>query len=101
MIRNLRWTEDAERDLDEAVGWYEEREAGLGARLVRELRPLLERIQVSPELYPVVHHSARQVTMRKFPYSIIYQVSETEVLVVAVVHTARDDDRWHDRVDRR
>jgi hypothetical protein len=86
--------------LDEAAAWYDGKRAGLGANLSRVARVLPESA-VNPFLNSRRHHT-KHIRWRfpeRFPYRIIYRVDEAEkvVLIVAMLHTARQDHHWHER----
>jgi len=60
-------------------------------------RPEAAADQRNPLTYPVVFGSARRATLRRFPYSVIYEPSEDEILIVACIHGRRDPQRWQTR----
>ena len=52
----------------------------------------------APELSPVIYNGVRKRPMNRFPYSVVYRVMETKVVVVAIMHHARYPSRWQSRV---
>jgi len=59
---------------------------------------MLSYVIENPLLFPIIHKEMRKATLRSFPYSIIYEVHNPDViLVVAVMHQKRNPDRWIDR----
>jgi hypothetical protein len=48
-------------------------------------------------MYPVVHEDYRRSLIRRFPYAVFCEQSETTVTIYAVFHTSRDPDKWRDR----
>ncbi len=98
MIREVILKPEAELDVAEAYGWYEERDKGLGTEFNRALETCLYQIQRHPEMYPVVYKEVRQAVTRRFPYSIFYLIEEKTVYVVSVFHASRDPQAWKDRV---
>ena len=91
----VRWTEEAVRDLEEIVGHIASdspvNARGLLGRLRRraealDLTPL--RGRVVPELARFVIRSWRELLVK--PYRIIYRVAEKEVYVLAVVDGRRE-----------
>ena len=45
---------EARTEFDEAAGWYEQRQSGLGARFTRAVQRVLDRISGQPDFYPAV-----------------------------------------------
>lgn len=88
---------EAEEELTDAVDWYEARSQGLGADLLRCVDACVERIIRQPESYPVVHRGIRMAIVRRFPYLILYRVSEEVIHVLAVFHGKRDPKIWKSR----
>jgi plasmid stabilization system protein ParE len=88
---------EAQTDIREAARWYEDREAGLGLRFIREIRTSLEHISQSPLRFPIVEADVRRALLHKFPYSI-YFVNEPEAAaIIAVLHQHRRPATWKSR----
>jgi toxin ParE1/3/4 len=98
----LTWTvtasSAAESDLVEAIDWYEQQSAGLGAQLLEEVAALRERLATNPFQVPVLYRDARRASLRRFPYILIFRVRDEEVRLLAVFHTSRNPRRWRSRV---
>ena len=91
MTPNLHLSESAVRDIEEAAGWYEERESGVGERFLRSLHGRFEHILRDPALpRPFGRRPVRKSSLPGWPYSIYYRLLGEQVRVIAVVHTARD-----------
>jgi toxin ParE1/3/4 len=93
---------EVEADVAEAARWYESREDGLGARFVEEIIQVWDALAENP-LLNSRRHPRKNIRWRypeKFPYRVIYEVLETEHLVVvaAVLHAARADKHWQKRI---
>ena len=89
---------EAEADLADAYDWYEERVAGLGTEFLDRVEIVLGAIAEHPELYPTILRNVRRALTRRFPYQVLYIVSETSVSVLAVFHTGRDPKHWKERI---
>ena len=81
---------EAEADVLEAFQWYDEQIPGLGQEFLLELERALESIQNNPEANLRIHRDFRRVLTRRFPYSTFYTVQGQSVVVIAVLHAARD-----------
>ena len=86
----VRLRPEAQRDVQDAARWYEDREAGLGAAVVEEVGAAFRRIDTGPERYPVSYRGLRRALVRRFPYAIYYTDIGNEIVVIAVLHQRRD-----------
>jgi plasmid stabilization system protein ParE len=89
---------EAELDIAEAFVWYEGRRTGLGEEFLSSVEACLESIRRQPEMYPVAHEAYRRSLIRRFPYAVFYEPSESMVTIYAVFHTSRDPDKWRQRL---
>jgi len=77
-------------DLAEASAWYERQEAGVGLRLELEAKDLFRRLGDEALLYAVRFSDVRRVNLRKYPYGVFYFIAGEVVVVLGVLHGARD-----------
>jgi toxin ParE1/3/4 len=88
----------AEADLVEAWSWYEERQPGLGDRLVRAIRTALDMAARWPSSgTPVIEGPdgevvERRITTSGFPYLLRYRMIDETIVVMAVYHQRRHPD---------
>lgn len=54
----------------------------------------MERIRHQPRIYPEIYRGIRRSILRKFPYGILYRVSESDIQILSVFHLARDPEEW-------
>jgi plasmid stabilization system protein ParE len=90
---NVRFLDIAQRELDEAVEYYNAESPGLGEQFLLEVLRTLERIKQYPEAW----HPFTQNT-RRFPYGVVYQILASELLIVAIAHLHREPGYWQDRI---
>lgn len=88
----LRW--EAERDLDAAYTWYDQQRFGLGEEFLLAVDAAMARISRWPETPPVVHGEIRRALLRRFPYGVFYTVEEQRIVILAILHAARDPEAW-------
>lgn len=87
-----------EQDISEAYDWYEDRRTGLGEDFLLCVDACFESVRRSPEMYPVAHGEHRRCLVRRFPYAVFYEFAEETVTIHGVLHTARDPQKWRQRV---
>jgi plasmid stabilization system protein ParE len=88
---------EAEADLFEARGWYEEKQADLGSEFLTEIDDVFDRIGERPDLYAVEYKEVRRVALSRFPYVVYYRIVEETVEVIGVLHGSRDPKHWKSR----
>jgi len=93
---------EVEEDIAEASLWYESRQAGLGAEFVEEVIRVWDSLEENPFLNSR-RHPVKNIRWRypqRFPYRIIYEILEAEqtVIIAAVLHAARHDHHWQQRL---
>jgi toxin ParE1/3/4 len=89
--------DDAKNDIRHAVSELESARAELGKRFLRQVRELLERIELTPELYGFVWQDVRAARVKPFPYIVYYVAFVDRVDVLAVMHGMRDANVWRSR----
>ncbi len=95
----VRFLVAALEELNEAVRFYNEQRTGLGREFRNEVRAAVDRISKFPEAWQPFSARTRRCLTQRFPYGIIYQVRDDEILVVAVAHLHREPGYWRTRVE--
>jgi len=100
MIRQIVFRPAAVDDVVEAAAWYEAHAPGLGEELIDEILRATKRAQANPELFRIVRSDGqvRRVLTERFPYRIFLSVVSDTLYVHAVLHGARHDHRWRERL---
>jgi plasmid stabilization system protein ParE len=84
----VRFLAPAQRELDDAVVWYDKQAVGLGIEFLDELDRAVRRIAAFPCSYPEVEPGIRRCRLARFPY-LIYGVDGETVVLLAVAHLHR------------
>jgi len=88
---------EAIEELIEAVRHYEERSPGLGKELRAEVDATVDLLRHVPEAAAPIRGSLRRKPLKRFPYSLIYAVEDSEIRIYAVPHRRRRPEYWLDR----
>lgn len=94
----IRLLEIAGIELEEAIDYYNYELHGLGEVFLTEFLSAINRIVKQPMAWHPYSKRTRRCRLRKFPYGIIYQTRDTEILIVAVANLHRNPDRWSNRI---
>lgn len=82
--------------------WYEDRQQGLGDAFFAAVAESIQDIGANSMRYSLYEAAAlerplRRALVKRFPYVVIFEPREDEVIVVAVVHARRRPAFWSDR----
>jgi len=98
MTRPLRFDPAARRELDEAADFYDAEDPGLGLAFLDAAERAFEQIQAFPESPPISLAPVRTKVLSAFPFSVIYWVTDDEVIIVlALAHHRRRPEYWRGR----
>lgn len=82
------------RDLASAYRWYEERRRGLGEQFLSAVDVTFGQIEQFPELFAIRYGEVRMAPVPQFPYAAFYSVDPRHVIVLAVLHTSDEPNKW-------
>ena len=94
----VRYLSVAELELQEAIEFYESVDIGLGIRFYGEVRNAIDRIKQLPDAWAPLTGNTRRCRTKVFPYGVIYQIREDEILILAVAHLKRRPNYWKNRI---
>jgi len=99
-VKQYRFEAEAavEFDIESSYAWYESEERGLGLEFLEELRAAYLRILENPLGYQALRSGIRRALTRQFPYAVYFSIEGDTILIVAVLHTARDPAEWQRRL---
>jgi len=95
----IKFLVPARRELREAVRYYNAQRVSLGEEFRDEVWDTIRRIQNFPEAWHPLSDSIRRCQMNCFPYGLIYESSENEIVIIAVAHLHRAPEYWRSRPD--
>jgi len=100
VLRTLEYLAEAVAEAEAAARWYAERSPLAAQRFSEELDDAEASILEAPETWPAFDHGARRFLLKRFPFSVVYQVSDNRLLIVAVAHAHRRPFYWQARLHR-
>lgn len=94
--RRLVFRPGARAEIREARRWYEREVPGLGRRFLVDFDATVENVLPHPSIFPAVEggNGVRRVLLRRFPYSLVYDVTVDAIVILACVHHRRHPDAW-------
>jgi plasmid stabilization system protein ParE len=95
---NHRFLAAALAEFEDAIDYYERQQPGLGHRFSRNVRQAVDRIEREPYRWGSLSQETRYCRVHRFPYLVLYQIVDSEIVIVAVMHERRRPGYWQDRV---
>jgi len=98
-VKPFQLSDPVTAELTDAIHWYEQQRAGLGAELFDATVETIDLIRTHPEFGTLrdTRRPTRQLRINRFPYNVVYQTRDDDIYVVAVAHTSRRPDYWKHR----
>jgi toxin ParE1/3/4 len=85
-------------ELHDAAGFYSRMaNIELGLAFVAEFERTTSLVLDNPELGTIFRGTRRRFQLRRFPHSIIYQIANEDIRIVALAHHRRRPNYWTDR----
>jgi plasmid stabilization system protein ParE len=82
------------RDLAAGFDYYAAQGPGLGEKFLTAVTDVFEAIGRYPRMFAAVHGEVRRAILSDFPYAVFYRIEARRVVILAVLHTARDPRLW-------
>src|SRR5438874_267219 len=97
---NVRWLSPAETDFSDALEHYLvfEQSPMAAADFADEIDRAISAIELSPLTFPKFEGNVRIKLVRKFPYSVLYLVEESEIVIHSIIQQERMPGYWKDRL---
>ena len=68
----------------DAYQWYEQQSQGLGELFLKELDYCYRKIQAFPSANSIVKKDYRQMSLKRFPYVVVFKIKNADILIYAV-----------------
>lgn len=95
---SLRYLPVAAAEFREALTWYRARSIGAARHFNAEVRVAERLLAEHPRIGRKLETDARSLCINAFPFSLIYSIEPTELIVVAVAHHSRRPGYWQERL---
>ena len=97
-MKKIAFLSVAEDEMIHSALYYESQTNGLGADFLTSVDFAVQSIQDNPELWPVIRNHVRRRLLKRFPFGILYRISQDDITVIAVMNLHRDPDYWFSRI---
>ncbi|HEY4641609.1 MAG TPA: type II toxin-antitoxin system RelE/ParE family toxin [Thermoanaerobaculia bacterium] len=94
----VKFHPEARVELREAKRWYRDRSPMVAIAFAHTIEHAIHEIVAAPHRYPTGEHDTRHfVIPRRFPYTVVYRIRQTDIVIVAIAHQSREPEYWRDR----
>lgn len=89
---------EAEAELNLAVDYYNQCRVNLGRDFAKEVYTAIRNIVALPEAWTPLSKNTRRCLVNRFPFGVIYQAENNEILIIAIMQLNRKPGYWQDRI---
>lgn len=95
MTYDIIISSDALQDIQQAINYYDDQQAGLGKKFEMTLNTHFISLKKNP-FFQVHYDNIRCLPLRKYPYTIHFTLDEKvkTIIIRAVFHTSLDPEKW-------
>jgi toxin ParE1/3/4 len=88
---------EAATELTSSILYYEDKSEGLGAEFLDEVEEAIAQALSFPQSGSLLTEQDRRILLNRFPYEIVYDISETVITINAIKHTKQKPGYWKSR----
>ena len=89
----------ADKELEEAIDYYNDQLAGLGEQFYRSFLDTVGYIFQTPDTWRKIGANTRRINIKRFPYLILYVHDEQDILITCIAHQHRKPTYYMGRAD--
>lgn len=97
MAFEVKFHPKALAELDEAINWYEKISFELAKDLFIKYQNSLARLKNNPKHFQELRRGYRKVSLKRFPYKIVFKEEAQNILVVVAFAHQKQRDYWKRR----
>ena len=88
----------ARRDISDVCSWYQSRRVQTSHAFRADVAAAIELIALDPLKWACVEGNIHRYLLKRFPFTVFCDVTETRVRVLAVAHQRRREAFWKERI---
>lgn len=97
-MKSFRILSQASEELEASVAFYNSLRKGLGTAFLAEFENTKRRIEALPLAARSLCNNLRRRPIHRFPYFVMYRVSDDEITIIAIAHRRRRPGFWAGRM---
>ena len=88
---------EATEELDGAIAWYSERSVTAARDFLVAVDLIIRSIALDPERFALVDDQHRCCSVSRFPFQVVFRITDNVLTVVAIAHAKRRFRYWRYR----
>jgi plasmid stabilization system protein ParE len=93
-MRNLKFLALAQNELDDIYESLEHQKKNQGHRFIEEIEKMLKLVKAYPTVWSKTSSNTQKCFLNGFPYAIIYQYVDNNIIVVAIMNLHKKPIHW-------
>ena len=94
----IEWFPEAEAELQSAENYLRGQRPTAADDFIQRMREAIADLEESAHTYTSPDPEVRWYLLEQFPYAVIYQLFDDEVVIIAVMHLKRRPGHWKTRL---
>lgn len=88
----VEYAKPVESEVQEIIDWYKEKSLLAAINFLTQLNHAEKSIQKNPFAYRTVSdYGIRRIVLKKFPYKVYFNIDNSIIYILAVIHFARSN----------
>ncbi len=85
---------EAEKEITNAIEWYESKQIGLGLDFLNYLNGYFQTLQFGKARFEIKRKPVfRELALKRFPFIIIYEEYHSKIIVYSIFHTHQNPNK--------
>jgi plasmid stabilization system protein ParE len=98
MYYQIHYVDEVENDIIQAKEWYKHHSEILEKRFVSAVKDALHKLEKYPTAFAIRYKHIRIIKTKVFPYNIYFYINNNDVIIIAVIHSKRDNKLATERI---
>lgn len=73
-------------ELKSAINWYMQRSPDAAQKFADEVDHSIGLVAANPKRWPGGEYSTRKLTLRRFPFAVVYRITTERIEIIAFAH---------------
>ncbi len=90
--------EEAEKEWDNSISWYNEKDEDLGYEVYEEIRENILSLKENPFLYVKRYDEIRVLFTKRFHFGIYFFVENSQIIITAILNSKENQNKIFNRL---
>ncbi len=90
--------EEAEKEWDNSISWYNEKDESLGYEVYEEIRKNILTLKENPFIYQKRYGDLRVLFTKRFRFGIYFFVENNQIIITAILNSKENQNKIFNRL---